>query len=92
MADPQLVQEWLNRADEDFGCADSVIEESPYFAQICFHFQQAAEKYLKAYITQTCDYDSDTPLSGKYIIAVIDSDDQISEIVETNNRVKIRVP
>jgi HEPN domain-containing protein len=50
MADPQLIQEWLNRADEDFGFADSVIEESPYFAQICFHFHQAAEKYLKAYI------------------------------------------
>jgi len=50
MADPQLVREWLNKAEEDFGFAASVIKESPYFAQICFHFHQAAEKYLKAYI------------------------------------------
>jgi HEPN domain-containing protein len=50
MVDPQLVLEWLNKADEDFGFAASVIKESPYYAQICFHFHQAAEKYLKAYI------------------------------------------
>jgi HEPN domain-containing protein len=50
MADPQLVQEWLNKADEDFGFAASVLKESPYYAQICFHFHQAAEKYLKAYV------------------------------------------
>jgi HEPN domain-containing protein len=50
MADSELVREWLNKAEEDFGFAASVIQESPYFAQICFHFHQAAEKYLKAYI------------------------------------------
>ncbi len=50
MADPQLVREWINKADEDFGFAFSVIKESPYYSQICFHFHQAAEKYLKAYI------------------------------------------
>ena len=37
MADRQLIQEWLNKADEDFGFADSAIKESPYFAKICFH-------------------------------------------------------
>ncbi len=42
MADPQLVQEWLDKAEEDFGFAASVIKESPYYAQICFHFHQAA--------------------------------------------------
>jgi HEPN domain-containing protein len=25
-------------------------EKKPFYGQICFHFQQAAEKYLKAYI------------------------------------------
>jgi len=50
MVDQQLVREWLNKADEDFGFAISVIEESPYYSQICFHFHQAAEKYLKAHI------------------------------------------
>jgi len=50
MADPKLIQEWLQKADEDLGFAASIIEDSPFYAQICFHFQQAAEKYLKAII------------------------------------------
>ena len=50
MADPEVVQEWINKAEEDFGFAVSVIKESPYYAQICFHFHQATEKYLKAHI------------------------------------------
>ena len=50
MADRQLIEEWLNKADEDFGFADSVMKESSYFAQICYHFHQSAEKYLKAHI------------------------------------------
>jgi HEPN domain-containing protein len=49
MAKPQVIREWLNKADEDFDFAYSVLEESTFYAQICFHFHQAAEKYLKAY-------------------------------------------
>jgi len=37
-------------------------------------------------------YDSETSLSGKYFIAVIDSGDQVNEMVETNNRVIFRIP
>ncbi len=50
MADPQIVSEWLKKADEDLGFAISVIEDSTFYAQICFHFHQAAEKYLKSFI------------------------------------------
>lgn len=50
MVDRKLIEEWLAKADEDFGFASSVIEDSHYYAQICFHYQQAAEKYLKAFI------------------------------------------
>jgi HEPN domain-containing protein len=50
MADPQIVLEWFKKADEDFNFASSVIKDSTFYAQICFHFHQAAEKYLKAYI------------------------------------------
>lgn len=46
----EIVQEWLNKADEDFGFASAGLEFTDFFAQICFHFQQAAEKYLKALI------------------------------------------
>jgi len=50
MADPKVIQEWLNKADEDFEFAVSVIEDSKFHAQICFHFHQSAEKYLKSFI------------------------------------------
>jgi len=51
MADPRVVKEWLDKADEDFQFAQANLSEgSNFYAQICFHFQQAAEKYLKAFI------------------------------------------
>lgn len=50
MADPRIISEWLQKADEDFDFAASIVEESPFYAQICFHFHQAAEKYLKSLI------------------------------------------
>ena len=51
MVDPDIIEEWISKADEDFEFARiNLEEEKPFHAQICFHFQQAAEKYLKAYI------------------------------------------
>ena len=51
MVDRSIVEEWLAKAKEDFEFARVNLEERiSFYAQICFHFQQAAEKYLKAYI------------------------------------------
>ena len=51
MVDIDIVRECLAKADEDFGFASVNLKEGKtFFAQICFHFQQAAEKYLKAFI------------------------------------------
>jgi HEPN domain-containing protein len=51
MAEPQVVIEWIKKAQEDFEFARINLEEEiPFFSQICFHFHQAAEKYLKAFI------------------------------------------
>jgi HEPN domain-containing protein len=50
MKPPEIAKEWLEKAQEDYGFACASIEGTNYFAQICFHFQQAAEKYLKAFI------------------------------------------
>ncbi len=47
---PEIAREWIDKAEEDYGFASVGMEYSEYFAQICFHFQQAAEKYLKAFI------------------------------------------
>ena len=51
MVDRLIIDEWLAKADKDFEFAQIVFaEEKEYYDQICFHFQQSAEKYLKAYI------------------------------------------
>lgn len=50
MADPKVIEEWLAKADEDLEFAVSVIEDSEFYAQICFHFHQSAEKYLKSFV------------------------------------------
>jgi HEPN domain-containing protein len=51
MADPQIIIEWIAKANDDFEFARVNLEEDKhFFSQICFHFHQAAEKYLKAFI------------------------------------------
>ena len=53
MVDPEIIEEWVGKGDDDFEFARINLEEKkPFHAQICFHFQQAAEKYLKAFIIQ----------------------------------------
>ena len=51
MGNTSIIEEWVEKADEDLEFALVNLQEGkPFIAQICFHFQQAAEKYLKAYI------------------------------------------
>jgi HEPN domain-containing protein len=51
MADPLIIKEWLDKADSDVQFAKANLRDTDgFYDQICFHFQQAAEKYLKAYI------------------------------------------
>jgi len=44
--------EWLKKANEDYAFASSILPDTTFYAQVCFHFQQAAEKFLKAYIVK----------------------------------------
>lgn len=52
MANQKIIKEWLDLAENDFGFADVNLndKETEYFGLICFHFHQAAEKYLKTFI------------------------------------------
>jgi len=51
MVDRLIIDEWLAKAEDDFRFAEMVLsEEKEYYNQICFHFQQSAEKYLKSFI------------------------------------------
>src|SRR5512133_1327245 len=46
------LRNWLYRADEDIAVIDSLFIADPafYSSTICFHAQQAVEKYLKAFL------------------------------------------
>src|SRR5262245_35358812 len=46
-------REWLEKADDDFRLAEQLVLARPAFHdQVCFHAQQAVEKYLKAILEQ----------------------------------------
>jgi HEPN domain-containing protein len=86
------------RAEEDFNAAKSLITYGASFiSTVCFHSQQAAEKYLKAFLTYhqvefPKTHDIDELLD---MIAPIDS--KLSEslrdvIILTNYGVDVRYP
>ena len=46
----QITAEWIEKAENDFATAqrESRVRKNPNYDGICFHYQQCAEKYLKA--------------------------------------------
>jgi HEPN domain-containing protein len=50
----EVVDEWVTKADEDFYSADILLHsvDVPLVNTACFHCQQCAEKYLKAFLTE----------------------------------------
>jgi HEPN domain-containing protein len=85
MAERRLVDEWLAKAEEDVAFARVNLEErKPFFAQICFHVHQAAEKYLKAFIVArnlSCLKTHDLPILVKSCAAADPAAHAILEIV-----------
>lgn len=51
-----LAAEWVDKAEHDFEVAQRVMrhteDETPLPDMACFHCQQCAEKYLKAFLTE----------------------------------------
>ena len=48
----ELVQQWIDKAEKDFGLAEFLLAEARYLDAVGFHAQQAAEKYIKAFLTE----------------------------------------
>ena len=66
MADAEFVEPWIKKADNDINSARHLAENMhPLPAEIiCFHCQQAAEKYLKAFIVYN---DQEPPITHDLI-------------------------
>jgi len=47
-----LAKLWLQKGREDLIYAQAVVNEVEIYGLLCFHCQQAVEKYLKGYLTQ----------------------------------------
>ena len=48
----EFVQQWLTQAENDFGAAQLMLSEGKYLSLVGFHSQQAAEKFLKAFLVE----------------------------------------
>lgn len=78
----EFTREWVRKAESDFKTAAHLLKSSPDLAEgTSFHSQQAAEKYLKAFLVwhqiefpKTHDIEALLKLAGKV-------DDKIPEIL-----------
>lgn len=50
----EIAKEWVDKAESDFDTADLTLRgrEVPIIDAVCFHSQQCAEKYLKAFLQE----------------------------------------
>ena len=50
----EITKEWVDKADDDFYSAELLLHsgEHPMPGNSCFHSQQCAEKYLKAFLVE----------------------------------------
>ncbi len=75
----QIIEDWIKKAEHDLGMAKLAIEHQPDFRDsICFHCQQAAEKYLKAYLVYLDIVFKKTHSLG-YLIDLISEQESVSE-------------
>jgi HEPN domain-containing protein len=88
----------LLKAEEDFNAAKSLTTYGESFlSTVCFHSQQAAEKYLKAFLTYHQVEFPKTHDIGELLDLIAPKDSKLSEslrdvIVLTNYGVDVRYP
>jgi HEPN domain-containing protein len=94
----EFVRQWLLKAEEDFNAAKSLTTYGESFlSTVCFHSQQAAEKYLKAFLTYHQVEFPKTHDIGELLDLIAPKDSKLSEslrdvIVLTNYGVDVRYP
>ena len=61
-----LTAEWVQKAEDDFVVAQKMFRarKQPVYDAVCFHAQQCAEKYLKAFLQE---HERDVPKTHKLL-------------------------
>ena len=94
----EFVRQWLLKAEEDLNAAKSLVTYGDTFlSTVCFHSQQAAEKYLKAFLTNRQVEFPKTHDIDELLDLIAPTDNRLSEtlrdvIVLTNYGVDVRYP
>lgn len=81
-----LVRAWVERAESDLAVVEMCLEKKKSLDAACFHAQQAAEKFLKAYLSAK---DRDFPFIhdiGKLIRQCAEEDQSFLEVVELGQK------
>jgi HEPN domain-containing protein len=79
-----LVKEWIHKAERDLNTARLTLDHKPEYTDIiCYHSQQAVEKYLKAYLVYL-----NTPFEKKHdldylIDLIVENDKDIEQFYDT---------
>jgi len=94
----EFVRQWLLKAEEDLNAAKSLVTYGDSFSStVCFHSQQAAEKYLKAFLTRHQVEFPKTHDIDELLDLIAPVDGKLSEslrdvVVLTNYGVDVRYP
>ena len=76
-----LVKSWLKKAERDFKVAQRELSsDEPFSDIVCFHAQQAVEKYLKAYLTGLDIYFEKTHNIEDLVLLIAQKDETILDL------------
>lgn len=81
MRPPEYVLEWVEKAEDDFAGAQALSRRRPPLVDlICYHAQQCAEKYLKAFlVSRRIDFPKTHDLI-ELLTLVVASDPKLEEL------------
>ncbi len=80
----EIAEEWIVKADDDYRSAEALlyVVDVPIVDTACFHSQQCAEKYVKAYLEE---HEVDFPRNHN-LMQLLDLCIQLDESFETIRR------
>ncbi len=85
------IKKWVLKADNDLKAAESLLaEELPITDAVCFHSQQAVEKYLKAYLVYR-DIDFKRTHDISELLALCMKEDREFEVLKDKEIMKLTV-
>ncbi|MBL7075398.1 HEPN domain-containing protein [candidate division KSB1 bacterium] len=94
----ELINNWINKAEKDLLSAEHELSFSSAVTEsVCFHCQQAVEKYLKAYLVFLDIPFTKTHEIGELITKCEEKDGEISALKEeadklTDYAIEVRYP